>query len=502
MAIAQPVRPRGFDPRWLPLAVTTIGSFMSILDGSIINIALPSMLTDFHSDLGSGQLVVTAYLMALAVVIPLTGFLAERVGMKRLYIITLFLFTLGSALCGLAWDMPSLIGFRILQGLGGGILQPLGMALVFTLITPLERPYFMGLLGIPVLLGPILGPTVGGYITEYSHWRAIFLINIPVGAIGILMAIALLKETPIRHEARLDMRGFALSALAFPALVLGLSLASDEGWTAPLPAALLALSVLALLAFIRVELNQPDPMLQLRLFRNPMFRLSTGIQLIGFFSLFGLNFVLSLFLQLGHGWGAAETGLALLPMGVVSFIAMNVAGRLYNRVGPRPLSAAGLLVLCITSLLWSFVDDQTGIVPVLILAGGRGLALGLFAQTVQTVAYNTVQDGQMPRASALMNVTQRINGGVSAAVLTTVLALSLSWQGAAPHTSITSAGLPLGEMIRAFHVTFYFMAALSLLGFVMTLGLHDRLLETHQRRGAAGAGATSIPAREPVEVEG
>src|SRR5438552_7138353 len=159
-----------FDPRWVPLIVTTLGSFMSIIDTNIVNIALPSVLKDFNSSLENGQLVVASYLMSLAVVIPLTGFLAERVGMKRLYMITLVLFTAGSMLCGLAWNVDSLIFFRLIQGLGGGMLQPLGMALVFTMITPLERPKFMALLGIPQLLAPMLGPSLGGYIVQYSSW--------------------------------------------------------------------------------------------------------------------------------------------------------------------------------------------------------------------------------------------------------------------------------------------------------------------------------------------
>ncbi|HLG11530.1 MAG TPA: MFS transporter, partial [Dehalococcoidia bacterium] len=174
---------RSFDPRWLPLAVTTIGSFMSILDTQIINIALPNILTHFDASLSSGQLVITAYVMALAVVIPLSGFLGERLGMKRLYMFTLTCFVAGSALCGLAWDVHSLVFFRILQGLGGGMLQPLGMALVFTMITPLERPRFIALLGIPTLLAPLIGPSLGGYIVEYASWRMIFLINVPIGII-------------------------------------------------------------------------------------------------------------------------------------------------------------------------------------------------------------------------------------------------------------------------------------------------------------------------------
>ncbi|MFN8557544.1 MAG: MFS transporter, partial [Dehalococcoidia bacterium] len=201
-ARAHVARTSGFDRRWLALGVTTIGSFMSILDSTIVNVALPSVLRDFNAGLARGQLVLTVYLLALAVVIPLSGFLADRIGIKRLYMVTLVFFTAGSALCGLAWNLPSLIGFRALQGLGGGMLQPLGMALVFTMITPMERGYFMGLLGLPMLLAPLLGPTLGGYLSEYVSWRMIFLINLPIGVINFVLAWVLLKERPRRTEAR------------------------------------------------------------------------------------------------------------------------------------------------------------------------------------------------------------------------------------------------------------------------------------------------------------
>ena len=152
------------DRRLLPLAVTTIGSFMSILDTTIVNVALPNILRQFDARIESGQLVLTSYLIALAIVIPLSGFLGEKIGMKRLYILTLTCFTLGSALCGLAWNLQSLIVFRVIQGLGGGMLQPVGMAIVFSMITPLERARFMGFLGLPMLIAPILGPSFGGYL--------------------------------------------------------------------------------------------------------------------------------------------------------------------------------------------------------------------------------------------------------------------------------------------------------------------------------------------------
>ena len=243
---------------------------MSLLDSTIVNIALPKILTDFHGTLASGQLVLTSYLMALAVVIPASGFLGERLGMKRLFMITLVLFTAGSALCGLAWNLQSLVAFRVLQGLGGGSLQPVGMAIVFTMITPLERGYFMGVLGLPVLLAPVLGPSVGGYLVQYASWRVIFLINVPIGLINFFLARKLLKETPIRREARFDSRGFALSAIAFPSLLLALSQGEAQGWTAPSTLGLGVVGLVALALFIRVELRHHDPLLQIRLFAAPM----------------------------------------------------------------------------------------------------------------------------------------------------------------------------------------------------------------------------------------
>ena len=484
------LKPAWNDPRWLPLVVTTVGSFMSILDTTIVNIALPSVLRDFHANLELGQLVVTSYLMALAVVIPLSGFLGERVGMKRLYMITLAFFTFGSLLCGFAWDVNSLVAFRVIQGIGGGMLQPLGMALVFTMITPLERPYFMALLGIPVLIAPIVGPSLGGYLVEYSSWRMIFYINVPIGLIDIVLAAVLLKETPIRHLTKLDTRGFALAAIAFPCLILGLTRGSDVGWTSPTVLALLGVGVAAFTLFVRVELTHHDPMLQVGLFKDKMFALASCTQWIGFFSLFGLNFILPIYLQTAHGWGAAETGLALLPMGVVAFITMNLAGRMYNRVGPRPLAMSGLAVLALTTFLWSVVDEHTSIVAIMVLVGGRGLALGLFSQTVQMVAFNTVPEGQMPRATALVNTGQRLTGALSSAVLVTALTMSLAAHGAPAGSSVTGANqAPLGLMLIAFKDMFLVMTAISFAGFGLAFFLRDRVLNAWQQEQVRGEAA-------------
>jgi EmrB/QacA subfamily drug resistance transporter len=493
------LKPTRHDPRWLPLAVTSIGSFMSILDSTIVNIALPDVLRDFHSNLANGQLVLTAYLMALAVVIPASGYLGERIGMKRLYMITLVLFTAGSALCGLSWNLQSLIGFRVLQGLGGGSLQPLGMAIVFTMITPLERGYFMGVLGLPVLLAPILGPSLGGYLVQFASWRMIFLINIPIGLLNLALAQRYLRETPRREGARFDTRGFALAAVAFPALLLGLSVGGSQGWTSPRTLALLIAGAAALGLFVRTELRHRDPLLQLRLFAAPMFTLAMALQFVAQFSLFGLSYLMPLFLQFVHGWGAAKTGLALLPMGLVGFVTMNVAGRLYNRVGPRPLVMTGLAIIAVATALLSRIDEHTGVVPIVLLLSCRGLAIGLCSQTVMTAAYNTVPQPQMARATSLVQVGMRIYGSLSAATLTTVLIVSLSWHGAPAGSSIAAGTAPVPAMLHAFSDAFLLMSAVTVVGLVAAHFLRDHALDAWQAQTARPA--APVDARESGERE-
>jgi EmrB/QacA subfamily drug resistance transporter len=488
---AQPLSPKRFDRRWITLGVTTIGSFMSILDATVVNIALPSILRDFHANLDSGQLVLTVYLLALAIVIPAIGFLADRIGMKRLYMLTLAGFTASSALCGLSWNLPSLIGFRATQGLAGGMLQPLGIAIVFTIITPLERGRFMVMLGLPQLLAPILGPTVGGYIVQYFSWRLIFFINLPLGLINLFLARKLLKETEVRPEARLDLRGFILAALAFPGIILGLSEGSERGWSSPIVLVLLVVGVLALIAFIRVELKVPEPLLHLRLFSDPTFSLAMVILFIANISLFGVQYLLPLFLQQAHGIGAAKTGLVLFPSGIASFLAMNIGGRLYNRVGPRPLAITGLVTMLLGTLALSRINASSSLLLISGLASIRGIALGLCFIPVQTAAYNTVVQKEMAHATALTQVFFRIYGSASTAILTTLLIVALALHGAPKGASITGGTVPLGELVKSFSDAFIFMSVLALVGVFLSLFLHDRVIEKARGR----------PLLEPVPLE-
>ncbi len=473
---------------------------MSVLDTNIVNVALPNILQHFHTNLGKGQLIITFYVMALAVVIPLSGFLGERVGMKRLYMFTLGAFVVGSAMCGLAWNVESLIFFRVLQGLGGGMLQPLGIALVFTMITPLERPQFIALLGIPALLAPLIGPTVGGYLVEYVSWRAIFLINVPVGILDILLTAKLVQETIKKTDTKFDAKGFGFAATAFPSLLLGMSLGVDSGWASIQVVALLAVGVVCLVMFIRTELNHHDPMLRLRLFKVPHFRLSLFVHWTGIFSLFGLNLVIPLYLERVHGLDAATTGEILLPTGFAAFITMNIAGKIYNSVGPRPIVMSGLAVLAVTTFAWSEIGRNTPMIWLMVLASGRGFGMGMFGQIIQVVAFNAVDQPELPRATSLVNVCQRLTTAFSTAMLSSVLIVGLTVAGAPAGTSIAAGDAPIGAMTQTFRYAFWLMTGLSIFGIFMASRLRDYVLEEHQRnlRGeTVASSATSDAARVP-----
>src|SRR5436305_9236321 len=223
----------GLDYQWQVLLCAIVGTFMVMLDQTVVNIALPKITTVFGVGVHETQLVVTSYMLALAVIMPATGFLSDTFGPKRLYLITMVLFTGGSLLCGLAWNNTSLVAFRVIQGLGGGMMSPLGMTMLFQVVPPQRRNTIMGFFGLPLMLAPVLGPTLGGYLVEYIDWRVIFTLNVPMGMLGIFMGATLLRESAHVPGLKFDLRGFMLSAVAFSAILLGFSDAATDGWTSP-----------------------------------------------------------------------------------------------------------------------------------------------------------------------------------------------------------------------------------------------------------------------------
>ncbi|HEY8742912.1 MAG TPA: DHA2 family efflux MFS transporter permease subunit, partial [Chloroflexota bacterium] len=293
-------RPPGDDGRykWKVLATVVFGAFASILDSTIVNTALPQIQMDFKANLHLASYVATGYILAAGVVVPASAYLANRFGIKRVYLISLTVFTIGSVLCGLAPTMVVLILFRVLQGAGGAGLFPLSFALLFAAFPQNERGKANGVFGIPVLVAPTIGPTLGGFLTQYVDWRWIFFVNLPVGILGVVLGARVLRQSPARPELRLDRWGFLIAALGLAALLFGLSnLAYDGLSSLSTVAGPIILGAVLLVVFIPVELRKRQPLLDLRLYRRRNFAVGNAITVLAVIGLFGPAFLLPQFLQ-------------------------------------------------------------------------------------------------------------------------------------------------------------------------------------------------------------
>lgn len=445
------IRERGLsiDYKWLVLLCTVVGTFMTLLDSTIVNIALPKISSVFSVPVSSAQLVVTSYMLALAAIIPATGYLSDTFGTKRLYLITMALFTGGSALCALAWDNNSLVAFRVIQGLGGGMMGPLGMTMIFRSVPISQRNSIMGIYGLPLILAPVLGPTVGGYLVEYADWRSIFTLNIPIGVIGIFLGQALLRESERIPGLRFDWRGFILSAAGFSALLLGLSDGSADGWTSTPTLLKLGIGSVCVAGWIWVELTDPEPLLDLSLFRSMTFTLGMVVNFILTAGMFGGQLLLPIFLQSFRGLGAAEAGMITMAQALAMLPMMPIVGKLVDRFGARPLMVIGLPLAALTTWQFATLDITTSDNTIRWMLAARGAAFALVMMPAMTSLMNTVPMRLMSRASSLTNVSRQVFGSFGVAVFVTILQSRITHHTAVLSQSATSDNLPILQLLSA-----------------------------------------------------
>jgi len=376
----------------------------------------------FGADIHEISYVATGYTLASGVLVPATGFLANRFGIKRVYLSSLILFTIGSALCGLAWNTASLIFFRVLQGAGGAALFPLAFAILFQAFRPEERGRANGFFGIPVLFAPAIGPTVGGYLVQYVDWRWIFYVNVPIGIAGVILGLRVLRESPPRRELRFDAPGFVLAAAGLGLLLYGTSNLAYDGFGSILTVSgpMIAAAVL-LVAWVIVELRVRQPLLDLSLFKGRNFLIGNLLTWIGTIGIFGPAFLLPQYLQNLRGLDPFSAGLLLFTSGVGTVAGTIVGGSLYNRAGPRVLIAAGGALTLVTSLLlqgWSTVNSAYSVLPWILLL--RGVGLPLFLQSANTSALYGISGRGLPGATTLNVVSRNVIAALSIAILTNI----------------------------------------------------------------------------------
>jgi DHA2 family multidrug resistance protein len=437
----------GLDYQWQVLICCVVGTFMVMLDQTVVNIALPRITTVFGVGVHETQLVVTSYMLALAVIMPATGYLSDTFGTKRLYLITMGLFTAGSLLCGLAWNNTSLVAFRVIQGLGGGMMTPLGMTMLFQVVPPHRRNTMMGFFGLPLMLAPVLGPTLGGYLVEYIDWRVIFTLNVPVGIVGMFLGFTLLRETERVRGLKFDLRGFLLSAVGFSAILLALSDAATDGWTSPSVVARFVIGIVALGLWVWVELTDEHPLLELRLFKIPIFTMSSLVTFVLTIGMFGGMLLLPLFLQNLRGLGAAETGLILIFQVLPMTIAMPLVGRLVDRVGARAVILTGLPLLALTTWQFGRLDLTTTDATIRFWLAARGCAMGLVMMPSMTAGLNAVPLPLMSRASSMSNVMRQVFGAFGTAIVVTLLQVRQTFHTASLAQTVTPYNLPIQQLM-------------------------------------------------------
>lgn len=415
----------------LPLVVVVVGMFMSILDTSIVNVATPAVANEFGATTDQVQWIATAYNLTLGVVVPVSGWLGDRYGLERVYTIALVGFSLGSALCGLAWSLNVLILFRILQAIGGGVLPAITMAMVYRIVPREKIGVAMGLYGLGVLFAPAVGPTLGGYLIEYVNWRLIFTINVPVGILGVVVAIMVLPRFPRRAKERFDALGFATVATGLFSLLLALSEGQSWGWTSYRILGLTTVGALSLALFTVIELSVEQPLIDLRVFRYSTFLNSTAIIGVLSVGLFAGFFYVPLFLQEGQGLGALQAGVMLLPEALVMGLMMPISGKLYDLVGARWPGAIGLVVVSFGTYLMHGIGLNTPRLEIVLWMVIRSGGLGLAMMPVMTGGMASIPTELTARASAMSNIVQRVAGALGLALLTAVLVAHQGQQTAA-----------------------------------------------------------------------
>lgn len=423
----------------IAVLVALIGPFMAILDSSIVNVAIPTIMRVFNTNTSTVEWVVTIYMLALGVVVPLSGWMGDRLGLKRLYILSLAVFTAGSLLCAFSWNIDSLIAARVVQAVGGGMIMPTTMSMI-TRMVPRERfGSAMGIFGIALMVGPAIGPTLGGYLVEYVDWRWIFTINLPVGVLGILLGFLALPDFPGGEAGRLDVAGAVTSGIGLFCLLLALSKGNDWGWGSEAVVFLFYISVVCLGLFVYLELTCDQPLLDLRVFRYPTFTLANIMVIITTISLFTGVFYVPLFLQNIRNLGAMETGLLMMPAALVSGFMMPVTGRLYDRIGPKLMCLLGLLILAYTTYLFHRLDVNTPFRTIQFWLILRSLGMSLAMMPAQTAALAVVPLNLVGRASAITNIINRVSGSFGIAVFTTILTNRQALHGARLAGQITAA---------------------------------------------------------------
>jgi EmrB/QacA subfamily drug resistance transporter len=475
------------DPKVLKTAlVLVVGALAVVFDTTIVSVALHQLATSLHVSVSTIQWVTTGYMLALGVAVPLSTWMLARFGGKRVWMFALTVFLVGSIGSSLAWDAGSLIAWRVVQGLGGGLMLPVMTTLVMQAAGGRALGRTISLVALPALLGPILGPLVGGAIITDLSWRFMFWVNVPFCVAGLILAgLHLVDDRPAASAARprLDVWGLVLLAPGIAAVILGLSNAgSADGFDHPDVIAPLAVGVAFLVAFTFYALRRRNPLVDIRLLAARSVGSSSAVLFLSGFSLYGAMLLLPLYYQEIRGVSALTAGLMLVPQGLGTLLSRQIAGPLTDRIGSRSIAVVGFLIVAAATVPFSFVDATSNGWLLALWLLIRGIGLGAVTMPVMTASYVGLGRSQIAHSSVLTRTAQQIGGSFGTAVLAVILEQAISGSGT-------------GSVVSGFHVAFWWATGFSLVATALCAWLPGR----NQVRAAAAAASATAP-RTPAEV--
>ncbi|MBN7773525.1 MDR family MFS transporter [Clostridium aminobutyricum] len=455
-----------------PLIAILMAMLLVMLDSTIMNVAIPQLENIFKTDLKTIQWAISGYTLALSAVIPLAGWFSDRFTSKKVVLVSEIIFIISSILCTIAKTPAQLIVFRVLQGLGGGMIAPISMALSFKIAPPDKRGSIMGILGLPMLIAPILGPVISGFLLQYASWHWIFLINIPIGIIAIILGIKFLPSSSSGKNFKLDIFGAFLAPISFAALIYGVRNGSGEGWsnTATIVSLIIGFVFLALL--IIAELRQNSPLLELRSFGSIEFTKGMILHCMNWTAIFGTALMLPIYFQQLRGFSTLHSGLMIIPQAVMSFLGMIAGGKIFDKRGAKPVIFTGLLLLSLALFCLSGIKADTSIYLLIVVLAILGLGQGLTSMQINTYVLKSAPERLISRVTPMTAASQQIFGSFAVALISGLLTSNISKQIAIIDPNVPEAQVK--AMAVAFDHTFIAAMMFAICGMLLSLLLQSK----------------------------
>lgn len=401
--------------------VMVLGAFVAILNQTLMNVALPVMMTDLNIDANTAQWLTTIYMLVNGILIPITGFLMEKFSTRKLLLTAMSLFAIGTLICGIAPGFSVLLVGRVIQAAGAGIMMPLLSVVILSLFPVEKRGAAMGLIGLAMMSAPAIGPPLSGWIVQNYSWRILFFIVLPIAIIDVVIAFFILRNVTKLSNPKVDISSIVLSTIAFGGLLYGFSSAGQDGWTDPVVLTTLGIGVVAMAIFIFRQLRMKTPMLEFRVFKYKIFSLTTGINVVVTMAMFSAMLLIPIYLQNVRGFTPLESGLLLLPGAIISGIMSPITGKLFDKIGARPLALVGLAIITVTTYFFTDLTDTTTYTFMMLVYSGRMIGISMIMMPIMTAGLNELPQKLYSHGTAMSNTLRQVSGAIGTAFLITVM---------------------------------------------------------------------------------